>query len=162
MHQGAELVRLLGQPSRPDSKAALEEVAADWGVTFPRHFVGIAGSFGDVVVCEYLLLCGGPGLRGYAHLMAARMEEPSTVPCKVLPSSGGALLWENTVEGDQLFLVDRGGGRWTALAFRRNWHDWHDMDMEFGEWLPRVLAGEVETDWMPEWSAPPYELETVD
>ncbi|MFE2065273.1 hypothetical protein ACFXDH_23260 [Streptomyces sp. NPDC059467] len=162
MHQGAELVRLLGQPSRPDSKAALEEVAADWGVTFPRDFVEIAGSFGDVVVCEYLLLCGGRSLRGYADLMAAMMEESSTVPCKVLPSPGGALLWGNTVEGDQLFLVERGGGRWTVSAFRRNWHDWHDTDMEFGEWLPRMLAGEIETDWMPEWPAPPYELEIVD
>jgi hypothetical protein len=58
-----DLVRLLGQPSRPDSRTALESVAADWGVTFPLDFVEIAGMFGDVVICEHLLLCGGRSLR---------------------------------------------------------------------------------------------------
>lgn len=28
--------------------------------------------------------------------------------------------------------------------------DWLETDMEFGEWFPKVLAGEIETDWMPE------------
>ena len=158
-----ELLRLFGKPSRPDSMAALEQVAADWGVTFPRDFVEIAGTYGDVVICEYLLLLGGRSLRAYAdRRIAAMMEESSTVPHRVLPSPGGALLWGNTIEGDQLFLVDRGAGRWTVSAYRRNWYDWHDTDLEFGEWLPRMLTGEIETDWMPEWPTPPYELELVD
>ncbi|GAA3834618.1 hypothetical protein GCM10022403_079260 [Streptomyces coacervatus] len=159
---GADLVQLLGRPMRPDSTKELDEVAADWGVRFPSDFVEIASRYGDVVICEYLLLCGGRSLRQYADLMAAAMEESRTVPHRVLPSPGGALLWGNTIEGDQLFLVDRGGGRWTVSAFRRNWHDWYDTDLEFGEWFPRMLAGEIETDWMPEWPTAPYELELVD
>ncbi|MFG2887106.1 hypothetical protein ACGFYV_33275 [Streptomyces sp. NPDC048297] len=71
-------------------------------------------------------------------------------------------MWGNTVEGGQLLLADRGGGRWTVSVFRRSWHDWHETDVEFGEWLPWMLAGEIETDWMPEWPTPPYELELVE
>ncbi|MFD1662441.1 hypothetical protein ACFSL4_30770 [Streptomyces caeni] len=123
----------------------------------------IASTYGDVVICEYLLLCGGRSLRSYAEGgMGRLLEDSPSVPHRVLPSPGGALLWGNTIEGDQLFLVDQGGGRWTVSAFRRNWHDWLDTDLEFGEWLPRMLAGEIETDWMPEWPAPPYELELVE
>ncbi|MGW0854713.1 hypothetical protein [Streptomyces sp. NPDC002690] len=42
------------------------------------------------------------------------------------------------------------------------WADWYDTDMEFGEWFPRMLAGEIETDWMPEWPARPYAWELTE
>jgi hypothetical protein len=162
MEQNADLVPLLGSPVRPGEGPLLAAIGKEWGVSFPRDFVEISGIYGDVVICEYLLFCGGRSIRAYADLMAAAMEESKTVPCRVLPSPGGALLWGNTIEGDQLFLIDRGEGRWTVSAFRRGWADWYDTDMEFGEWFPRMLAGEIETDWMPEWPAPPYDLELVE
>jgi hypothetical protein len=158
----AQLVQLLGPPLRSDGERLLDEVAGEWGVTFPRDYVEIAGAYGDVVISEFILLCGPRTLKSYTGIMGRPMEESDTVPCRVLPSPGGALLWGNTVEGDELFLVDRGAGRWTVSAFRRNWHDWLDTDLPFDEWFPRMLAGEIETDWMPEWPPLPHVLEPVE
>lgn len=33
------------------------------GGAFPCDFTEIVGAYGDVVICEYLLLCGGRSLR---------------------------------------------------------------------------------------------------
>ncbi|WP_123979119.1 MULTISPECIES: hypothetical protein [Streptomyces] len=156
------LSELLGPAVRSGEEEQIEAVAREWGAVFPPDFVAVAAAYGDVTICEYIFFCGARNLRSYAAAMGRRMEDSPTVPHRVLPSSGGALVWGNTIEGDQLFLVDRGGGRWTVSAFRRGWADWHDTDLEFGEWFPRMLAGEIETDWMPEWPAPPYELGMVD
>ncbi|MCH0560969.1 hypothetical protein I3F55_30520 [Streptomyces sp. MUM 16J] len=158
----AALSSFLGPPVRSGEEELIEAVGKEWGVQFPRDFVDAAGAYGDVAICGYIFLCGARALRSYADGMGRLLEDSPTVPHRVLPSPGGALVWGNTIEGDQLFLVDRGGGRWTLSAFRRGWADWYDTDLEFGEWLPRMLAGEIETDWMPEWPAPPYELELED
>ncbi|MEU1481184.1 hypothetical protein ACFYZ8_44025 [Streptomyces sp. NPDC001668] len=155
------LSALLGPPVRSDEKE-IEAVAREWGVVFPPDFVSLAGAYGDTVICEYLLFCGARELVPYAARMGRLLEDSRTVPHRVLPTPGGALVWGNTIEGDQLFLVDRGDGRWTVSAFRRGWADWLDTDLEFGEWFPRMLAGEIETDWMPEWPTAPYELQLVD
>ncbi|WP_181802246.1 hypothetical protein [Streptomyces shenzhenensis] len=156
------LLSLLGPPVRSGEERLIETVAKEWGVEFPPDFISVAGAYGDALICEYLFFCGARNLRSYAAGMGRKLEASRTVPHLVLPSPGGALVWGNTVEGDQLFLVHRGDGRWTVSAFRRGWADWYDTDLEFGEWFPRMLAGEIETDWMPEWPAPPYELEPVE
>jgi hypothetical protein len=158
----ADLVSLLGRPLRPSEGPLLAEIGREWGVAFPEDFVSIAGAYGDVVISGFIFFCGAREIRTYADLMGHLLEQSDAVPCRVLPSPGGALLWGNTIEGDQLFLVDRGGGRWTVSAFRRGWADWHDTDLEFGEWFPAVLAGEIETDWMPEWPPLPHSLEIVE
>lgn len=159
MTGSADVAQFLGAPLRSDGSQMVRGVADNWDVTFPEDFVGIAGAYGDAAICDFIFFCGPRELVSYATGMGRLMEKSSAVPCPVLPSPGGALLWGNTIEGDQLFLVDRGGGRWTVSAFRRNWGDWLETDLEFGEWFPRMLAGEIETDWMPEWPTPPYSLE---
>lgn len=162
MEQNADLVPLLGRPVRLGEGPVLAEIGKAWGVIFPGDFVSIAADYGDVVISDFIFFCGARKIRSYAERMGRRVEQSDAVPCRVLPSPGGALLWGNTVEGDQLFLVDRGGGRWTVSAFRRGWADWHETDLEFGEWFPAVLAGEMETDWMPEWPPLPHSLEIVE
>lgn len=158
----ADVAAMLGPPVRVGEGARLRDVATEWGVEFPPDFVEISGDYGDVVISGYIFFCGARKIRSYAQRMGRRMEQSDTVPCRVLPSPGGALLWGNTIEGDQLFLVDRGQGRWTVSAFRRGWGDWLDTDLEFGEWFTGVLAGEVATDWMPEWEPLPHPLEIVE
>ncbi|WP_369387245.1 hypothetical protein AB5J72_06190 [Streptomyces sp. CG1] len=156
------LLPLLGGPVRHGEEEQLREAEAEWGVQFPLAFVEVAGAYGDTVICDYIFLCGARKIRSYAERMGRRMEKSSTVPCRVLPSAQGVLLWGNTVEGDQLFLIPRESGRWTVSAFRRNWHDWYDSDLSFEEWFPAMLSGAIETDWMPEWPSRPYPLELVD
>lgn len=157
-----DVTELLGPPVRAGDAMRLREIATDWGVQFPADFIEISGAYGDVMISDFIFLCGARELESYAQLMGRSMEESSTVPCPVLPSPGGALLWGNTIEGDQLFLVDRGQGRWTVSAFRRGWADWLDTDLEFGEWFTGVLAGEIATDWMPEWEPLPHPLELAE
>jgi hypothetical protein len=137
----------------------LAEIAAEWGVQFPADFAEISAAYGDVVISDFIFFCGVRSIKSYAQQMGHLMEQSGTVPCSVLPAPGGALLWGNTIEGDQLFLIDRGQGRWTVSAFRRGWADWLDTDLEFGEWFTGVLAGLIETDWMPEWEPLPHVLE---
>jgi hypothetical protein len=91
--------------------------------------------------------------------MRELLEAGKTVAFKILPSAGGVLLWGNTLEGDQLFLVPRTGGVWTVSAFRRNWHDVYDSGLEFGEWFYRALGGEICTDWLPVWPPIPHRIE---
>ena len=157
-----DVAELLGPPVRFGEGSRLQEVAREWGVEFPVDFVEVAGAYGDVGISEFIFLCGARKIRSYANGMGRRMEQSDSVPCRVLPSPEGALLWGNTVEGDQLFLVNRGQGCWTVSAFRRNWGDWLETDLEFGEWFTGVLAGEIETDWMPEWPPLPHALELVE
>ena len=160
-HQ-TDLTPLLGPPVRSGEEGLLRQVADEWGVEFPEDFLRIAGAYGDVAVSGYIFLCGARNIRSYGEGMGKLVMESDTVPCPVLPSPGGALIWGNTIEGDQLFLVDRGEGRWTVSAFRRGWADWYDTDLEFGPWFRGVLASEIETDWMPEWEDPPHPLELVE
>ncbi|MER6251874.1 hypothetical protein ABT224_10945 [Streptomyces sp. NPDC001584] len=69
------------------------------------------------------------------------------------------MVWGNTGEGDQLFLVPHEDGSWTVSAFRRGWADWHDTGLGFSEWFHQALAGEIATDWLPEWDAGIHPLE---
>jgi hypothetical protein len=120
-------------------------------VTFPEEYADLARVYGDVTISDYIFVFGPRTLASYVARMGPRMERSSYVPGDVLPSKGGMLLWGNTIEGDQLFLVDRGDGRWTVSAFRRNWADWYESDLTLLEWLRQALTGQIATDWLPEW-----------
>lgn len=157
-----DLAALLGPPVRSGEEDLLRQVADEWRVKFPQDFERIAGAYGDVAISEYIFFCGARMIRSYAERMGRLMEESSVVPHLVLPSPGGALIWGNTIEGDQLFLVERDDGRWTISAFRRARADWYDTNLEFGQWFRAVLAGELETDWMPEWPPLPHLLELAE
>lgn len=129
----------------------MEALQRLWGVQFPAAFLAFAKAYGDVAVDDYLYIWGAHYLESYADSMGRQMEAQSGLPAPVLPTKGGMLLWGNTVEGDQLFLVDRGEGRWTVSAFRRGWGDWYDSDLAFVPWLRGVLTEEVAAEWFPEW-----------
>jgi hypothetical protein len=144
------LIPLLGQP-RASSAEALEGLQRTWGVVFPEEYVAFAQGYGDATVSGFVSLCGPRTLESYAALMGPGLDAAPYVPGTVLPSPGGMLLWGNTVEGDQLFLVDRGEGRWTVSAFRRGWGDWYDSELTLVDWFRGVLTEEVAEDWFPEW-----------
>ncbi|MEU3660971.1 hypothetical protein AB0E77_14645 [Streptomyces sp. NPDC032940] len=78
-------------------------------------------------------------------------EGHPAIPRKVLPDVGGMLHWGHSIEGDQFFLEDRGGGKWTVSAFRRNWGDWYESDETLVNWLLGVFHGHTASEWMPEW-----------
>ncbi|MFD9080786.1 hypothetical protein [Streptomyces erythrochromogenes] len=50
-------------------------------------------------------------------------------------------------------------GSWTVSAFRRGWAGWHDTGLGFSEWFHQAPAGEIATDWLPEWDAGTHPLE---
>ncbi|HTJ71521.1 MAG TPA: hypothetical protein VL551_28520 [Actinospica sp.] len=133
-----------------------------WSVTLPTDFADVAGTYGDTTISGYLYLCGPRTLESYAAQMGPLLEKSSTVPYTVLPTLGGALLWGNTLEGDQLFLVPHENDTWTVSAFRRNWHDLIDTDMCFSDWLYLALTGGTATDWLPEWGPLPHAIERLE
>ncbi|MFD3469722.1 hypothetical protein ACFWWM_25765 [Streptomyces sp. NPDC058682] len=77
----------------------------------------------------------------------------------MLPTRGGALVWGNTIDGDQLFFVPHNDGSWTVSAFRRGWGDWHDTNLGLSDWFYQALASEIGTGWLPEWNAGIHPLE---
>lgn len=161
---GWSLAELLGPPVGPpgDGAAEIEVVARDWGVVLPGDYVAAAAAYGDVMISDYVYFCGARDLRTYGEGWSRRLAGSPSVPCPVLPSPGGALLWGHTIEGDRLFLVPQADGSWTVSAFRRGWGDWHDTGLGFGEWFRGALAGALATDWLPQWEPGPHSLERVD
>ncbi|MFI1280995.1 hypothetical protein ACH4U5_09580 [Streptomyces sp. NPDC020858] len=106
----SDFVPALGLPVRQDEGHLIEEIAPAWPVSLPEDFVAITGTHGDAAISDYIYCCGARTLRRYADGMGRRLEASRTVPHTVLPNPGGALVWGNTVEGDQLFLFPREGG----------------------------------------------------
>lgn len=160
MKKRDEFVPVLGVAPRQSEGALIEAIGQSWSVSLPADFVDIAGAYGDTSISGYLYLCGSRKLESYAARMGPLLERSSKVPYAVLPTAGGALLWGNTLEGDQLFLVPHENDTWTVSAFRRNWGDFIDTDICFSDWLYLALTGETATDWLPEWEPLPHPLET--
>ncbi|MFC8455216.1 hypothetical protein [Kitasatospora sp. NPDC057223] len=160
MKSVSEFAGLLGEPVRQDEGHLIEEIGRLWSVVLPEDFVAVAGAYGDVGIADRMSLLGARSLRWYADLMGGQLEQSAPVPHLVLPSEGGALLWGNTIDGDQLFLVPHEDGSWTVSAFLRHSVDhWYDSDLSFSDWFHLALAGEIATDWLPEWTSLPHVLE---
>lgn len=159
MKSASDFKSILGSPFRSNEESQVREIGNSWGVELPADFCEISGAYGDAAFSEFILLCGMRGLAEYSALMGPMLEKSLTVPHLILPTAGGALLWGNTVEGDQLFLVPQSGGKWTVSAFRRQWGDWYASDMEFGDWFHAALTGLVATDWLPQWGDLPHSHE---
>jgi hypothetical protein len=153
----SDFLPVLGEPIRADRRL-VEELAREWEITLPQDFIDIAGAFGDASISGFIYFFGGGTLQEYAGLMGDLMEQCREVPHPVLPSLGGALLWGNTLEGDQLFLVPHADGTWTVSAFLRQWGEWYDSELGFSDWLYGALTGEVATQWLPEWNPLPHPL----
>jgi hypothetical protein len=153
-----EFAPVLGAPVRQADGALIEVIGQFWSVSLPSDYVEIIGAYGGTSISGYMYLCGSQTLESYAARMGPLLEKSRTVPYSVLPTEGGALLWGNTLEGDQLFLVPHDSGTWTVSVFRRNWHDFIETDMCFSDWLYLALTGEIGTDWLPEWGPLPHRL----
>lgn len=109
----SDFVPLLRAPVRQDEGHLIKEIASSWSVALPEDFIAIAGAYGDAVVSDYIYFCGARTLRRYADGMGRQLEAPRTVPHMLLPTPGGALVWGNTIEGDQCssFPATAGPGR---------------------------------------------------
>ncbi|MFD8019543.1 SMI1/KNR4 family protein [Streptomyces lavendulae] len=154
---------LLGPPARPadDDAAVIQAVARDWGVALPADYVAVAAAYGDVMISDYVYFCGARNLRAYGEEWSRLLADSPSVPCPVLPSRDGALLWGHTIEGDRLFLLPQADATWTVSAFRRGWGDWHDTGLGFAQWFRGALAGALATDWLPQWAPGPHPVERV-
>ncbi|WP_369226289.1 hypothetical protein AB5J52_36570 [Streptomyces sp. R39] len=144
------LAPVLGPPPQR-AAGTFQAPEREWGVALPEEYADFGSAYGDATISDFIFVCGPRTLQSYAARMGPRMERSPFVPGEVLPTKGGMLLWGNTVEGDQLFLVDRGDGRWTVAAFRRNWADWYESDLTLLDWLRQALTGQIATDWLPVW-----------
>ncbi|MEU6377581.1 hypothetical protein [Streptomyces sp. NPDC046909] len=128
------------------------EVEVAFRVELPEDLKEFCSLYGDTLISDFLFVFGAKFMAEKGVWMSDFVREGhSTIPNAVLPDSGGMLHWGHTVEGDKLFLEDRGSGRWTVSAFRRNWHDWYESEETLNDWLAGVFAGRLAVDWMPEW-----------
>ncbi|MFE2153569.1 hypothetical protein ACFXAO_26390 [Streptomyces lavendulae] len=154
---------LLVPPARPadDDAAVIQAVARDWGVALPADYVAVAAAYGDVMISDYVYFCGARNLRAYGEAWSRLLADSPSVPCPVLPSRDGALLWGHTIEGDRLFLLPQADATWTVSAFRRGRGDWHDTGLGFAQWFRGALAGALATDWLPQWAPGPHPVERV-
>ncbi|MFE1437127.1 hypothetical protein [Streptomyces sp. NPDC058739] len=154
MRSAARLEDLLGVSPRRAARG-FEDVEASLGVSLPEDVKECCSLYGDVLISDFIFLFGPEFMVEKSLWMQELVRDGHPViPGGVLPDAGGMLHWGHTLEGDKFFLVDRGAGRWTVSAFRRNWGDWYESDDALVPWLVGVLEGTVGADWMPEWTRP--------
>ncbi|WP_042376497.1 hypothetical protein [Streptacidiphilus melanogenes] len=75
------------------------------------------------------------------------------IPDPLLPPPGGMLIWGNTVDADQLFLVQRCGG-WRVATWCRQWVEWHETDLSLPQRVSHTLSPKQSVQWLPEWEFP--------
>ncbi|MDN3020632.1 hypothetical protein [Streptomyces sp. S.PB5] len=146
------MMNILGNPSgRHESN--FDAVENRLGVNLPEEVKELCSIYGDRLISGYIAVYGAESMVEKNVWMSDFVRGGhSTIPRVVLPDAGGMLHWGHSIEGDSFFLEDRGGGRWTVSAFRRNWHDWYESDEDVIDWLVDVFEGRHAADWMPEWS----------
>ncbi|MGW1785723.1 hypothetical protein ACWCQQ_42580 [Streptomyces sp. NPDC002143] len=148
-----ELVKILGVPHR-DPVRDFGTVESSLGIELPREAKEVCSVYGDVMISDFMFVFGLKFMASKNAWMSEFVRDDlSFIPRHVLPAAGGMLHWAHTIEGDKLFLEDRGGGKWTVSAFRRSWGDWYETDDTLVNWLVKVFTGRCATDWMPEWPA---------
>ncbi|WP_367323413.1 hypothetical protein [Streptomyces sp. HUAS ZL42] len=151
MSSVGQLKNVLGLPPR-GPVGTFEEVENSFGVSLPAEVKDVCSLYGDVMVSDFIFIFGPKFMAEKSAWMSdfVRDGHPA-IPRAVLPDAGGMLHWGHTIEGDKFFLEDRGSGRWTVSAFRRNWGDWYESDDTLADWLVGVFKGNRAVDWMPEW-----------
>jgi hypothetical protein len=158
----ARLRVLLGEPPNQPERS-LDTVREAMDVDLPDEYAAFALAYGDLAVDEYLLFYGPASLLRSAHQQGPTLERIAeglgASPHAVLPSPGGMLLWGATVEGDSLFLVDRGDKRWTVSAFVRQRGIWYESDQTLIDWLHTALTNDTSPQWLPAWEST-HELAT--
>lgn len=131
----------------------MEGVGQAFGVELPSDVREVLALYGDLLISDFLFLYGPE----FAVEKGVRMSDfvrdgHPDIPRPVLPDEGGMFFFGHTVEGDNLFLEER-GGQWRVSAFRRGWADWWESELLLVDWLVGVFEGREAADWMPEWPA---------
>ncbi|MFF0596399.1 hypothetical protein [Streptomyces antibioticus] len=143
---------LLGLPPGAADERDFSVVEAGLGIKLPQEVKGVCSLYGDVLISDFILVFGPKFMTEKGLWMSEFVREGHPViPKAVLPDPGGMLHWGHSVEGDKFFLENRGGGKWTVSAFRRNLGDWYESDETLTDWLVGVFAGRDAEDWMPQW-----------
>ena len=149
----ARLHAALGEPP-PRPGRSLAEVEEALGVQLPGDYAAFALEYGDTTVDDYLFLYGPATLVRTAQQRGATLgriaQRLGASPHTILPTAGGMLLWGSTVEGDALFLIDR-GERWTVSAFVRQRGQWYQSDQTLMDWLLGALDNDASPPWLPVW-----------
>ncbi|MDL2082235.1 hypothetical protein QNN03_38120 [Streptomyces sp. GXMU-J15] len=146
-----QLKQLLGVP-RDKQEGSLAPVEEFFGIELPAETKECLSLYGDLLISDFIAVYGPEFITEKNAWMREFLKDGhSVIPKGVLPDAGGMLYWGHSVEGDGFFLEDRGGGRWTVSAFRRNWGDWYQSDDNLVDWLVGVFSGRIAADWMPEW-----------
>lgn len=146
-----QLRELLGMPpvKNEESWAPVEQAL---GIELPKEVKEFCSRYGDLVISDFIAVYGAGSMIEKSVWMSDFVRDGhSVIPRTVLPDAGGMLHWGHSIEGDSFFLEDRGSGRWTVSAFRRNWGDWYESNEVMTDWLVGVFSGRLATDWMPEW-----------
>lgn len=149
-----DLQGILG-PSPWAERRNFASVEREWGISIPSEVKKVGLLYGDSLVSDFLFIFGPITMTPKGNWMSAYVSEGKArkIPHPVIPESGGMLHWGHSIDGDRLFLEDRGNGLWTVSAFRRDWGDWYESDLPLIDWLVGVFNGSLATDWMPEWPA---------
>ena len=149
----ARLRAALGEPPTQPERS-LTEVEDALGVQLPGDYAAFALAYGDTAVDDYLFLYGPSTLVRTAQQRGATLgriaQRLGASPHAVLPAEGGMLLCGSTVEGDALFLVNR-GERWTVSAFVRQRGQWYQSDQTLIDWLLGALDNDASPPWLPLW-----------
>ncbi|GEC04942.1 hypothetical protein SSP24_25970 [Streptomyces spinoverrucosus] len=157
-----ELRRILG-PSPWSEGRSFAAVEREWDITVPSDVKDVGLLYGDCMVSDFLFIFGPASMVPKGDWMSSYVREGKSckIPRPVIPDADGMLHWGHSIDGDRLFLEDRGSGFWTVSAFRRDWGDWYESDLALADWLVEIFEGRLATDWMPEWPAT-HSLETLD
>ncbi|MFI0539751.1 hypothetical protein ACH3VS_12830 [Streptomyces sp. WSLK1-3] len=147
----AQLKSLLGVPAEGGG-GSFDTAERALGITLPQEVKEFCSIYGDLLISDHIFIFGPKFMAEKGEWVSGLVREGHpTIPKPVLPDAGGMLHWGHSIEGDKFFLEDRGSGRWTVSAFRRNWHDWYESDETLTDWLLNIFSGRRDTDWMPEW-----------
>lgn len=140
---------ILGDPLRSNDDVA--GVLAEWNVAAPPAYIEFANGYGDAMLDGYIFFAGAKSLASLANGIGRDLEASDSVPGVVLPTRGGMLLWGHTVEGDQLFLVQRDASEWTVSAWLRQRATWYESELTIVEWLEIAFDNERSPNWLPLW-----------
>ncbi|WP_042419062.1 hypothetical protein [Streptacidiphilus anmyonensis] len=150
-----DLRSILGDPLAldPDSDSIWSEIEADLSATVPDDARDFLNAYGGLMIEGFLAIHHPGALLDVHQDFGPQIIRNRRIPDPLLPSPGGMLIWGNTVDADQLFLVQRSGG-WRVAAWCRQWVEWYETELSLPAWISHALSPEQNVQWLPEWEFP--------
>src|ERR1043165_8598545 len=108
-----DLKGILG-PSPWTEQRNFASVELEWGISIPPDVKKVGLLYGDSLVSDFLFIFGPITMAPKGNWMSAYVSEGKArkIPRPVIPESEGMLHWGHSIDGDRLFLEDRGNGLW--------------------------------------------------